>query len=75
MPTAENTVRKKFAELGEELQTRAWTIGRDRRSEAWTRRRWAALEGLFTIAFSLVARRAAARAWGVLTGELPPARR
>ncbi len=35
-------------------------------------RRWKALEGLMAIAFTVAARRAALKAWNVLTGEAPP---
>jgi hypothetical protein len=38
-------------------------------------RRWRALYGAISLVTALAARKAATRAWTVLTGERPPARR
>ena len=65
-------VRRAIAALGEAITEQASTLGRDPRREARMRRRWSALQGLLGIALTLAARRAALRAWNVLTGEAPP---
>lgn len=44
----------------------------DPKERAWKERRWRALYGALALAFTLVGRRAAARAWSILTGEVPP---
>jgi hypothetical protein len=44
----------------------------DPKERARKERRWRALYGAVALAFTLVGRRAAARAWSVLTGEQPP---
>ncbi len=36
---------------------------------------WGVLEGAVGAVFTLAARRVGTKVWGVLTGELPPARR
>lgn len=70
--STEDRVRAAVAQLGEELQELAWTFGRDRKAEEWKRRRWQLLQGVVAAAFTLAARQAATRVWGVLTGEVPP---
>jgi hypothetical protein len=44
----------------------------DPRKRARKERRWRALYGGLALVFTLVGRRAAARAWSILTGEVPP---
>jgi hypothetical protein len=73
--TTEERVRKAVARVGEELAEKAWTVGRDAREEARKRRRWGILQGLLGAVFALLARKAAVRTWGVLTGEPPPNQR
>lgn len=75
MPSVQSRVRQGIARVGEEIQERAWTVGRDPRDEARERRRWAILQGALGAAATIVARKATARAYGVLTGEPPPAER
>jgi hypothetical protein len=71
----EEKVRSAFARVGEELSEKAWTLGRDPKTEKRKRLAWGALQGAFAAVATMAARRVGARAWGVLTGEKPPARR
>jgi hypothetical protein len=68
----EERLRGAVARVGEALAEKAWTVGRDTREELRKRRRWTLLQGVVAAAFTLAARKAAARTWGVLTGERPP---
>lgn len=67
-------LRAAVARAGDELAERAWTVGRDARSEARKRRAWSALQGAVGAAFTLLARRAAAGVFEALTGGVPPRR-
>lgn len=68
-------LRKAVARLGEELQERAWTVGRDPKDEARLQRRWGLLESALGAVFTIAARRVGTRVYGVLTGEPPPGKR
>jgi hypothetical protein len=68
-------IRSGIARVGEELAEKAWTVGRDTRAERKKRLAWGVLQGAVAAVFTLAARRAGAKAWGVLTGERPPATR
>jgi hypothetical protein len=58
--------------LGEDLRGLAASLTRDPAEQARRERRWQLLHGGLSAVFALVARMLAARAWGVLTGQLPP---
>lgn len=68
-------IRSGIARLGEEISEKAWTVGRDPKAERKKRLAWGVLQGAIGAVFTLGARRVGAKAWGVLTGEQPPARR
>jgi hypothetical protein len=68
-------VRAAVARVGEEIQEKAWTIGRDPVAEKRKRLVWGVLQAGMGAAMTLGARRVGAKVWGVLTGESPPARR
>jgi hypothetical protein len=70
-----NAIRSGIARVGEEIAEKAWTVGRDEKSERKKRIAWGVLQGAIGAVFTLGARRVGARAWGVLTGEQPPAKR
>jgi hypothetical protein len=70
--TTEQRLRAGIAKLGEEIAEKAWTFGRDAKVEKRKRLAWGALQGALGAVFTVVARRAGAKAWGVLTGEQPP---
>ena len=71
----EDRVRSGIARVGEGIAEKAWTVGRDRKAEKRKRIAWGILQGAVGAAFTIVARRAGAKTWGVLTGEQPPAKR
>jgi Protein of unknown function (DUF4235) len=60
----------------EELQqdlTDLWrTLTRDPAKEARKERAWTILAGVFTAVGAIVARKAAGKVWGILTGEVAP---
>jgi hypothetical protein len=70
-----NAIRSGIARVGEELAEKAWTVGRDEKAERKKRIVWGVVQGSIGAVFTLAARRVGAKAWGVLTGEQPPARR
>lgn len=72
MASASNTIRRAVAAAGEKVSEVAWTVGRDPRRERRLRRRWGLVQTATSVAFTLAARRLAAAAWRVLTGETPP---
>jgi hypothetical protein len=65
-------VRGAIARAGEELTEKAWTVGRDKKAEQRKRIVWGIVQGGVAAVFTLVARRAGTKVWGVLTGETPP---
>ena len=68
----EDRVRSAIARAGEELTEKAWTLGRDAKTEKRKRLAWGVVQGVIGAVFTLGARRVGAKAWGVLTGERPP---
>ena len=71
----EDKVRSAIARAGEELAEKAWTVGRDAKTEKRKRLAWGVVQGVVGAVFTLGARRVGAKAWGILTGELPPTKR
>jgi hypothetical protein len=71
----EERVRTAIARVGEGIVEKAWTVGRDPKTERKKRLLWVALQGVVGAAFTLGARRVGAKAWGVLTGEQPPSKK
>ena len=71
----EDRVRSAIARAGEELSEKAWTLGRDPKTEKRKRVAWGVVQGVIGAVFTLAARRVGAKAWGVLTGERPPTKR
>jgi len=70
-----NAIRGGIARVGEGIAEKAWTLGRNEKAERKKRIVWGILQGAIGAVFTLGARRAGAKAWGVLTGERPPARK
>jgi hypothetical protein len=68
-------VRSAIARVGEGLSEKAWTLGRDPKAEKRKRIAWGVLQGALGALATIGARRVGSRAWGVLTGEQPPAKR
>ncbi|HZR96054.1 MAG TPA: hypothetical protein VFA56_10185 [Gaiellaceae bacterium] len=71
----EDRVRSAIARVGEEISEKAWTVGRDPKAEKRKRLAWGILQGALGAGATIVARRVGSRAWGILTGEQPPAKR
>jgi hypothetical protein len=71
----EDRVRSAIARAGEELAEKAWTLGRDPKTEKRKRIAWGIVQGATGAVFTLAARRVGTKVWGVLTGEHPPARK
>jgi hypothetical protein len=71
----EEKVRSGVARVGEEIVEKAWTLGRDKKAEQRKRLAWGLVQGVVAAVFTLAARRAGAKAWGILTGEQPPTKR
>lgn len=69
---AEERVRSAIARAGEGLAEKAWTVGRDAKTEKRKRLAWGVVQGAVGAVFTIAARRVGAKAWGVLTGEQPP---
>jgi hypothetical protein len=71
----EERVRSAVARVGEGIAEKAWTVGRDAKTERKKRLLWGAVQGVVGAVFTLAARRVVAKAWGVLTGEQPPSKK
>ena len=71
----EERVRSAIARAGEGLTEKAWTVGRDPKTEKRKRFAWGLVQGVIGAVFTLGARRVGAKAWGVLTGEQPPTKK
>ena len=71
----EERVRAAIARAGEELTEKAWTVGRDAKTEKRKRLAWGLVQGVVGAVFTLGARRVGARVWSVLTGEQPPTKK
>jgi len=75
MATKTEPARRAVARLGEGIQEKAWTIGRDQRAEQKMRFAWMGLSAGLGAVATLLARRLASKAWRVATGEEPPAKK
>ena len=71
----EEKVRSGIARVGEGIAEKAWTVGRDKKAEQRKRLAWGIVQGAVGALFTIAARRAVAKVWGVLTGEQPPVKR
>jgi len=71
----EERVRTAIARVGEGISEKAWTLGRDPKTERKKRVLWGVLQGAVGAVFTIAARRIGAKAWGVLTGERPPTKK
>jgi hypothetical protein len=75
MATKTEPVRRVVARLGEGIQEKAWTVGRDKRAERKKRLAWMGLSAGLGAVATLLARRLASNAWRVVTGEEPPTKK
>jgi hypothetical protein len=72
MPSRTDLVVSNLEELQQDLTDLWHTLTRDPAKEARKERAWTVLAGVFTAAGAIVARKAAAKVYGILTGEVAP---
>ncbi len=72
MPTRSDVLLENLGRLNEDLRALWRGLTRDPETELRKQRAWAALSGAFAAVAAIAARRVATKAWGILTGELPP---
>jgi len=72
MPNRRDVVVEQLDELRTDLEALWVALTRDPKKEARKERVWTMLAGVLGAAATMGARRAATRAWNVLTGEVPP---
>jgi hypothetical protein len=72
MADRRETLQEELSTLASDLKSLLETLTKDPKEQARRERRWNLLLGITGAVFTLAARRLAAKAWGVLTGEAPP---
>jgi hypothetical protein len=72
MPKRRDVVVEQLDKLRTDLQGLWIALTKDAKAEARKQRAWLLFAGILGAAGAMGARRVAARAWGVLTGETPP---
>jgi hypothetical protein len=72
MPNRRDVVLEQLDELRTDLDALWVALTRDPKKEARKERAWTIFAGILGAVASIAARRAAMRAWDVLTGEPPP---
>jgi Protein of unknown function (DUF4235) len=72
MPNRTDVLVSNLEELQQDLIDLWHSLTRDPAKEARKERAWAILAGVFTAVGAIVARKAAAKVWGILTGEVAP---
>jgi hypothetical protein len=72
VPSRNDLLLAKLEELQQNLRDLVRTLTRDPAKEARKERAWMIMSGAFTAVAAIVARRAAAKIWGILTGEAAP---
>jgi Protein of unknown function (DUF4235) len=72
VPKRRDVVAEELEELLQDLRDLWVALRVDPKKQARKERAWSLLAGAFGALATMVARRAAAKAWGVLTGEQPP---
>jgi hypothetical protein len=72
MPTRRDVLLSNLEELQQDLNDLWRALTRDPAKEARKERAWTILAGVFTAVGAIAARKAAAKAWGILTGEAVP---
>jgi hypothetical protein len=75
MPSRREVVAEQLDELRTDLEALWVALTRDPKKEARKERAWTLFAGVLGAAASMAARRGAAKAWGLLTGEAPPTQR
>jgi hypothetical protein len=72
MPNRSDILVSNLEELQQDLVDLWHTLTRDPAKEARKERAWTIVAGVFTAVGAIVARKAAAKVWGILTGEQAP---
>jgi hypothetical protein len=72
MPSRSDVLLLQLEELQQDLRDLWQALTRDPVKEARKERAWTILAGIFAAAGAIAARKVAAKAWGILTGEAPP---
>jgi hypothetical protein len=72
MPNRTDLLVSNLEELQQDLRDLWQTLTRDPGKQARKERAWTVVAGVFTAVGGIVARKAAARVWGILTGEVAP---
>jgi hypothetical protein len=72
MPSRSDVLLQQLEELQQDLRDLWQALTRDPVKEARKERAWTILAGVFAAAGAIAARKAAAKVYGVLTGEAPP---
>jgi len=73
MPSRSDVVLEQLSELKTDLGALWVALTKDPKKEARKERTWSVLAGIAGTVAAVGAGRVATRAWGVLTGEAPPA--
>jgi hypothetical protein len=73
MPSRSDVLLQQLEELHQDLRDLWQALTRDPVKEARKERAWTILAGVFTAVGAIAARKTAAKVWGILTGEAPPA--
>ena len=74
MSERRDAVAEDFRSLASDLKSLLESATTDPRERRKKERRWRVLYGALGLVTTLAARRVANRAWGILTGERPPAK-
>jgi hypothetical protein len=72
MPNRTEILASNLDELQQDLRDLWQTLTRDPAKQARKERAWTIFAGVFTAVGAIVARRAATKIWGILTGETAP---
>jgi hypothetical protein len=72
VPSRSDVLVEQLDELQQDLRDLWQALTRDPAKEARKERAWTIVAGVFTAIGAIAARRAAAKIWGILTGEAAP---
>ena len=75
MTDRRDAIAEDLRSLASDLKSLIDSATTDPKERRKKERQWRALYGALSIVTALAARQAAARAWAILTGERPPAKR
>lgn len=75
MPAKRDATATELRNLTDDLRSLLSTLAHDPAEQARRERNWKLLYGGLSAVSALLARRVAAKTWGILTGEQPPTKR